>query len=82
MEGRLIHEARIIQFNIESQQGYIRTKGGKVYKFCADCYRGLKPIIPGELVDFAIDFNGRVKYVDLALPIKCLELLTRLNWDS
>jgi hypothetical protein len=74
-------EGRIIQFNIESQQGYIRTKEGKVYKFSANCYRGLKPVIPGEIVDFEIDFNNRVKHVDLALPIKCLELLTRLTWD-
>lgn len=75
-------EGRIIQFNIESQQGYIRARGGKVYKFSANSYRNLMPIIPGELVDFEIDFDSSVKYVDLALPTKCLELLTRVVWDS
>jgi len=74
-------EGRIIQFNIEAQQGYIRTKGGKVYKFSADIYRSLMPIIPGELVDLEIDFDGSVKAVYIALPHKCLELLTRVVCD-
>jgi hypothetical protein len=74
-------EGRIIQFNIESQQGFIRAKGGKIYKFSANNYHSLKPIIPGELVDFDIDFNGNLKSIYISLPTKCLELLTKIVWD-
>jgi len=72
-------EGRVIQFNIESQQGYIRTRGGKVYEFSADIYRSLMPIILGELVDIEFDYDGILKSVYIALPVKCLELLTRVT---
>jgi hypothetical protein len=74
-------EGRIIQFSIESQQGYVRTKCGKVYRFSASIYRSLMPIIPGELVDLDLDFDGGLKAIYIALPIKCLELLTRVVSD-
>lgn len=74
-------EGRIVQYNIESQQGYVRTKCGKVYRFSASIYRSLMPIIPGELVDLEIDFDGSVKAIYIALPIKCYELLTRVIWE-
>lgn len=74
-------EGRIIQFSIESEQGYVRTKCGKVYKFSASIYRSLMPIIPGELVDLDIDFDEGLKAIYIALPIKCLELLTRVISD-
>jgi hypothetical protein len=74
-------EGRIVQYNIESQQGYVRTKCGKIYRFSASIYRSLMPIIPGELVDLEIDFDGSLKAIYIALPIKCFELLTRVIWE-
>lgn len=74
-------EGRIVQYNIESQQGYVRTKCGKVYRFSASIYHSLMPIIPGELVDLEIDFDGSLKAIYIALPIKCFELLTRVIWE-
>ncbi|MBD2319227.1 hypothetical protein [Phormidium tenue] len=74
-------EGRIVQFNVESQQGFIRAKGGKVYRFYAKSYRSLMPIVPGELVDFTIDCDDNVKNIYNALPNKCLELLTRIVWE-
>jgi len=39
----------------------------------------LMPIILGELVDIEFDYDGILKSVYIALPVKCLELLTRVT---